>query len=88
MIFSNSLAKSFALFDGASNIMILPLWVILIFVALYFSSRDERESRFLFSIIDEVILPKDTRKKLIKAYSMLENKVVDSPKRKHGNIPL
>ncbi|NHM02441.1 acyl-CoA carboxylase subunit beta [Flavobacterium difficile] len=38
--------------------------------------------------IDEVILPKDTRKKLIKAYSMLENKQVLTPKRKHGNIPL
>ncbi len=38
--------------------------------------------------IDEVILPKDTRRKLIKAFSMLENKEVDQPKRKHGNIPL
>ena len=38
--------------------------------------------------IDEVILPQDTRRKLIKAFSMLENKVVDLPKRKHGNIPL
>ena len=38
--------------------------------------------------IDEVILPKNTRRKLIKAYAMLENKEVDTPKRKHGNIPL
>ena len=38
--------------------------------------------------IDEVILPKDTRRKLLKAFSMLENKKVDRPKRKHGNIPL
>jgi propionyl-CoA carboxylase beta chain len=38
--------------------------------------------------IDEVILPKDTRRKLIKAFSMLENKDVERPKRKHGNIPL
>ena len=38
--------------------------------------------------IDEVILPQDTRRKLLKAFSMLENKVVDTPKRKHGNIPL
>ena len=38
--------------------------------------------------IDEVILPKNTRRKLIKAFSMLENKEVDAPKRKHGNIPL
>tara|TARA_R110000868_G_scaffold8478_4_gene43914 strand:- start:1824 stop:3365 length:1542 start_codon:yes stop_codon:yes gene_type:complete len=38
--------------------------------------------------IDEVILPKDTRRKLIKAFSMLENKEVNRPQRKHGNIPL
>jgi propionyl-CoA carboxylase beta chain len=38
--------------------------------------------------IDEVILPKDTRRKLIKAFAMLQNKDVDRPKRKHGNIPL
>ncbi|MBQ4820981.1 acyl-CoA carboxylase subunit beta [Aquimarina sp. MMG016] len=38
--------------------------------------------------IDEVILPKNTRRKLIKAFSMLENKVVERPYRKHGNIPL
>ncbi len=38
--------------------------------------------------IDEVILPKNTRRKLLKAFSMLENKQVDRPKRKHGNIPL
>jgi propionyl-CoA carboxylase beta chain len=38
--------------------------------------------------IDEVILPKNTRRKLLKAFSMLENKEVHKPKRKHGNIPL
>lgn len=38
--------------------------------------------------IDEVILPKDTRRKLLKAFSMLEDKQVNKPKRKHGNIPL
>ena len=38
--------------------------------------------------IDEVILPKDTRRKLLKAFSMLENKKVNKPQRKHGNIPL
>ncbi|OUR91099.1 methylmalonyl-CoA carboxyltransferase [Flavobacteriales bacterium 34_180_T64] len=38
--------------------------------------------------IDEVILPKDTRRKLIKAFSMLEDKYVERPARKHGNIPL
>lgn len=38
--------------------------------------------------IDEVIYPKNTRRKLIKAFQMLEGKVVNRPKRKHGNIPL
>jgi propionyl-CoA carboxylase beta subunit len=38
--------------------------------------------------IDEVIYPKNTRRKLIKAFQMLEGKKVNLPKRKHGNIPL
>jgi len=38
--------------------------------------------------IDEVIQPSDTRKKLIRAFEMLENKVDNLPKKKHGNIPL
>ena len=38
--------------------------------------------------IDEVILPRNTRLKLISAYKMLENKVDVLPRKKHGNIPL
>jgi propionyl-CoA carboxylase beta chain len=38
--------------------------------------------------IDEVIYPEQTREKLIKAFTMLENKVAQLPKKKHGNIPL
>ena len=38
--------------------------------------------------IDEVIEPAQTRQKLVKAFKMLENKVVNSPRKKHGNIPL
>ena len=38
--------------------------------------------------VDEVILPKDTRRKLIKAFAMLEDKQINRPQRKHGNIPL
>lgn len=38
--------------------------------------------------IDEVIAPSVTRRKLLKAYSVLEEKEVALPKRKHGNIPL
>lgn len=38
--------------------------------------------------IDEVIQPKDTRRKLLRAFATLENKEVIRPNRKHGNIPL
>lgn len=38
--------------------------------------------------VDEVIEPSETRIKLIKAFKMLENKVVNNPRKKHGNIPL
>lgn len=38
--------------------------------------------------IDEVIEPAETRIKLIKAFKMLERKVVNNPRKKHGNIPL
>jgi len=38
--------------------------------------------------IDEVIDPADTRKKLITAFESLENKHVEPPSRKHGNMPL
>ena len=38
--------------------------------------------------VDEVIRPEDTRKKLIAAFKMLENKVAKLPRKKHGNIPL
>ena len=38
--------------------------------------------------IDEVIEPKFTRPKLIRALSLLQNKRDSNPPRKHGNIPL
>lgn len=38
--------------------------------------------------IDEIIEPKDTRRKLIKAFSMLKNKKKRTLPKKHGNIPL
>ncbi len=38
--------------------------------------------------IDEVIEPRETRRKLIKAFSMLALKKVSRPDRKHGNIPM
>jgi propionyl-CoA carboxylase beta chain len=39
-------------------------------------------------IIDDVILPNETRQKLINGYKMLEKKAETLPKKKHGNIPL
>ncbi len=41
-----------------------------------------------YGYIDDVIEPKDTRRILIEAFSLLENKVDKNPPRKHGNIPL
>jgi len=38
--------------------------------------------------VDEVIEPRETRRKLIRGYALLENKAVSLPKKKHGNIPL
>ena len=38
--------------------------------------------------VDEVIKPEDTRRKLIAAFKMLENKAAKLPRKKHGNIPL
>ena len=57
---------------------------------------EEYENLFLtpyhsasLSVIDAVIHPKDTRKRIISALEILENKVVEKrPFRKHTNIPL
>ena len=38
--------------------------------------------------IDEVILPENTRRKLLKTFAMLEKKAIETPWKKHGNIPL
>jgi propionyl-CoA carboxylase beta chain len=38
--------------------------------------------------IDEIIEPAQTRPKLIRALSLLENKRDTNPPKKHGNIPL
>ena len=39
-------------------------------------------------IVDDVILPEETRAKVIAAFKMLENKAETLPFKKHGNIPL
>ncbi len=41
-----------------------------------------------YGYIDDVIPPGQTRRKLIRGLEMLENKVVNNPRKKHGNIPL
>lgn len=38
--------------------------------------------------IDEIIYPRETRKKLIQALEMTQNKSEQNPPKKHGNIPL
>jgi propionyl-CoA carboxylase beta subunit len=38
--------------------------------------------------IDEIIMPADTRPRLIRALDMLQNKREKNPPKKHGNIPL
>ena len=41
-----------------------------------------------YGYIDDVIEPRHTRRKLIRGLEMLKNKVVNNPRKKHGNIPL
>jgi len=41
-----------------------------------------------FGFVDEVILPRETRQKLVKALAFLETKRDSTPPKKHGNIPL
>jgi propionyl-CoA carboxylase beta chain len=41
-----------------------------------------------YGYIDDVIEPKFTRRYLIEAFSLLENKVDKNPPKKHGNIPM
>ena len=56
---------------------------------------DEFNSRFASpfvaaenGFVDDVIVPRQTRPRLIRALRMLENKVDTMPRKKHGNIPL
>jgi len=38
--------------------------------------------------IDDVILPRNTRKRIARSLAMLQKKKLEPPKRKHDNIPL
>jgi propionyl-CoA carboxylase beta chain len=56
---------------------------------------DEYNERFAnpyiaasYGFVDDVIEPKDTRRRLIESFALLENKVDKNPPKKHGNIPL
>lgn len=57
--------------------------------------KKEYEDRFLNpyaaasrGYVNEVIKPEETREKLLKALKALQNKSVENPYKKHGNIPL
>jgi len=39
-------------------------------------------------LVDEIIMPRDTRRKLIRALEMARNKNQSNPPKKHGNMPL
>jgi len=41
-----------------------------------------------FGYVDDIIMPTETRPLLIKALDSLENKAMQNPRKKHGNIPL
>lgn len=41
-----------------------------------------------FGYIDEIIVPEETRRKLISSLQMIEGKRIQTPSKKHGNIPL
>lgn len=38
--------------------------------------------------LDDIILPRDTKSKLVNAFNLLKTKVDTNPRKKHGNIPL
>jgi propionyl-CoA carboxylase beta chain len=55
----------------------------------------EYEERFLSpyvaaerGYIDDIIMPHETRKRVVRALAMLRNKNLQNPWKKHGNIPL
>ncbi|PSQ66368.1 MAG: methylmalonyl-CoA carboxyltransferase, partial [Bacteroidetes bacterium QH_2_64_74] len=41
-----------------------------------------------YGYVDDVIKPSETRERLIRGFDMLEDKVVNNPPKKHGNLPL
>ena len=59
--------------------------------ALVEQFRDKFANPFISAergYLDDIIEPRETRPRIIRALRMLENKVDTMPKKKHGNIPL
>ena len=50
--------------------------------------RDNRELDFNAGYIDDVIEPRNTRFRVIRALAQLKTKSLTNPAKKHGNIPL
>jgi acetyl-CoA carboxylase carboxyltransferase component len=53
--------------------------------------RDELASPFLAAgegFLDDIITPAESRERIIKALETFQDKRVEVPQRKHGNIPL
>jgi len=57
-------------------------------VAEYQAEFDHPYVAASLGYIDEVILPSETRPRLIRALEMLKDKRQKNPRKKHGNIPL
>ena len=62
---------------------------------LFRSRIDEYQRRFANPFVaaergyvDEVISPRDTRRRICRALNMLRNKTLENPWKKHDNIPL
>jgi propionyl-CoA carboxylase beta chain len=49
------------------------------------SASSDRGAR---GYIDDVILPRETRPRIIRALRMLRGKRIENPWKRHGNIPL
>ena len=63
--------------------------------AFYMKKETVSEEKFAtpyqaaeLGFIDEIIYPRQTRKRLIQALEMTENKMQTNPPKKHGNMPL
>lgn len=60
--------------------------------AAYIADYEKKHSNPYFAaangLVDEVIAPEETRRRLVQAFESLKHKQVDTPWKKHANIPL